>query len=359
MCDILKQNQKTDKKQAKLKKIKNTKKRNRIIWTIFGVLVLGFGIYTGIHYYEQHKPVGITKESVKVKKHNSNSTTIDKYLKVKKYGKNIQMHGYDFLFESQIKPIKNHKKEMPASDIFEANLMKCLISNTPSAVNQGAALYTRNSENYNFTTNQNLINKGIGQDLVYINNFMNQVKGLSIDAAYQYEENMGNFVRQYFNTPMTMAIAGVAVLSQDGQIKMFKDNNASIAHFNTLGCEYKGMVQYCDKSSLSKAPQIPVYTNPTQKQNYAKIAWKSYPNTNSVYQVKVQDPAKVDEGYVYIVETKDGKLHPFGYYSIMPNDNYGMTIGEYKDVLTKNPDYHQQNDTGNDITWNNFVNAMN
>lgn len=335
-----------------MKKIlKNIKHKKIILITssIVVVLIAG-GAATYIHY-ENTKPVGTVAKTISTKNEIINDANYKSYNKlISKMGNNNVSRSWSYLFESQIHPIKNKgKKEMPNPQAFQNSLMKLIQSGQRSDINQGAALYTKNISNYNFTSNDNLINVGLGQDILIYNKYLSLISNMSIESSTSYMKNMGRSIKENFHTPMSMAVIGAQILPQ-GQSQFILSKSSILPQYGYNGTIYHGTKQYTSIKEANKAPKT--YSG-TDLENQALNAWRyGGEKTNSVYEVSLSDSTNTENIKAYIIENGKGQLQFWGYFPENKNIK-SLTLETYQNQISS-ANTQDESATDNDISWSNF-----
>lgn len=331
-----------------LKKIKH--KKLILITSSIGIILIAGSVATYVHY-ENTKPVGTVAKNINTKNETINNANYKSYNQlINKVGNNNVSRSWSYLFESQIKAIKNKgKKEMPNPQAFQNSLMTLIQSGQSSDINQGAALYTKNISNYNFTSNDNLINVGLGQDISIYNKYLSLISNMSIESSTSYMKNMGRSIKENFHTPMSMAVIGSQILPQ-GQSQFILSQSSILPQYGYNGTIYHGTKQYTSIKEAAKATKT--YSG-TDLENQALNAWQyEGEKTNSIYEVSLSDSTNTEKIKAYIIENGKGQLTFWGYYSENKNDK-SLTLQNYQNQIeAANTQDESAND--NDISWSNF-----
>lgn len=344
------------KRKKKGKLTASGKKKVKILVASVAIAAAGItgGIFAYVHY-ENTRPVGNTEVVSKGQKDNNSSTDNFHYGKLvdnaipKKENRN-----WKYLFEARIDPIKHNKKEFSGSDTFLRNLMTFMQSGeTKSDINQAAALWTRNSNNYNFTNDDNLVVAGVGKDILAYDNYLDKTKGLSIGGALSADKAFGDYMKREFKTPMSMIVIG-SQLRPAVTTSLVLDENSAVPVNGLYGTHY---IKNTQISSLKDAKEkgIPVYVKGKgdQKVNKAIDAWNYLgKDTHSVYQVETSAPDGVQQMVSYVIEDGAGRLKLYGFY--FKNNINSESFKEYRESQKQYPDDEVKD---SDITWKSFLDA--
>ena len=304
------------------KKRGNLNKKNLTIILVSGFAITGL-ITGGIMFYKHYentKPVGIEK---KVKTadgftHNIEAKPTQKLVDVVGGGK-LQDRGYDMLWQSRVAPVDNGKQEFKESDTFRDTLLKLLVTENKTDVNQAAALWTRNRLNYSFTNNANLTVAAIGTDAQYINDYFELIDGKKLNERSNADVEFADKINTKFKSPWTMAFYG-ASLQPQGTKQLVKDESSTQLDFGGLPITRYSIRQLDAKTVQSDGTQIEYNLGKAvadssfvgQKFNKATEAWSATPNINRVYEVKLSNGRR--ESVVIITEDRSGKLQVYGTY---------------------------------------------
>lgn len=338
-----------EKKETKKTK-QSTKKMVLYISSLFVAIIIlivsGFLFYK---HYENTKPIGV----VKVK--NSKNITPTKNDVIKYQNKeNESRQGWLYLFEAQITQVKNSNKEFVNADAFQKNLLTLDAAGSVSDINQASALWTRNSTNYDFTTDTNTITSGIGHDTLIYNKYLELVKNMTLSAASPYVKDMGKSIKERFQTPMTMAIIG-SQLSVKAQNEFITDKKSAINIFSGQPTQYISTTFYKNTSELKKVKKVATIDS---YQNEALNAYNylGADKANGVYDVLISDTygTKV---HAYIVEDGVGKLFFWGFYYENQDDmKTNGDVEHYQELVNQYGD-DSSNASASDVTWDAFVKA--
>ena len=304
------------------KKGVNLNKKNLTIILASGLVVTGL-VTGGIMFYKHYentKPVGIEK---KVKTadgftHNIEAKPTQKLVDVVGGGK-LQDRGYDMLWQSRVAPVDNGKQEFKESNTLRDTLLKLLVTENKTDVNQAAALWTRNRLNYSFTNNTNLTVAAIGTDAQYINDYFELIDGKKLNERSNADVEFADKINTKFKSPWTMAFYG-ASLQLQGTKQLVRDESSTQLDFGGLPITRYSIRQLDAKTVQSDGTQIEYNLGKTvvdstfvgQKFNKAAEAWSATPNINRVYEVKLSNGRR--ESIVVITEDRSGKLQVYGMY---------------------------------------------
>lgn len=321
-----------------------------IVLTVIGVIVLlcGGGIY-GYKYYEAHREIGVDKS---VKATNGN-TASNRSNWIKPESTLASGNGNAYLFLTQLSKTNHGREEFTGGKQLTNNLILLLSSGQPKDVNQAAAIYLRNQQNYHFTNNTNKLAISLGQTAMYYNNYFNKIKGISDYAAEKYQTALGKLVKNEVNDPISLSLIGSQIL-QPGQLELIEDPNSAFANLGLSGIKYLGTIQYHTDQDLKQIKAVNL--SGTDKMFHPeRDAVKTYgDNFHALYISTITDSYETKKMFVYIVEDKSGKLHYWGnYYRHSPINM--STYAQYQ-KLTRNVKPDQV--TGKDINWSTFVDSL-
>lgn len=320
------------------------KKRRKIILVsaLSGALLITGGIY-GYNYYQDHKAIGT--DNVKLVNENKSFNYKDLITTSRK----DKDRGYSFLFESKVKPVNNKKAEFKPGAKFTRNLMDLMQSGNKDDINQGAALWTRNSRNFAFSKDKNLFAAGIGKDMLVYNRYLELISGMSATGATSYTKEMGKSIKETFTTPMSMALIGGQLLPV-AQAEFLEDGRSAMVNFSYTGLRYAKNIQLNSAKEAGKAGEY--YDGNGDKYNVAARIWAGYSDTiNSLYEVHLTTPDKFKETVAYIIEDTTGQLTFYGFYTKEPSQ--GLSLSKYIEQNAQIENIDEANE--NDITWNTFV----
>lgn len=328
-------------------------KRPHLIRNIFlivlGVIILiGSGI-GGYRYYENHKEIGVD-HSIKA---TNGKTANGRTNWIKPYSTLASGHGNAYLFLTQLQKGTNGKKEFSGSSALMNNLILLLSSGQPKDINQAAALYQRNEQNYHLTNSQNRLVASLGRTASYYNNYFTKIKGISDYAAEHYQTALGKLVKQEVNDPISLTLIGSQIF-QPGQIELIEDPDSSFAVLGYSGVQYLGTTQYHTDSDLAAISAVNLAG--TKKMFHPeKSAVKTYgDNFHALYISKVKGNDNGLEMLIYLVEDKSGKLHYWGnYYKYAPR-----SVGTFAEYQKLTKDVKSDEVTGKDINWSTFVDSL-
>lgn len=346
-----------EKKEIKKETKKETKKEKKsnkkmilylssLLMAIIILIVSGLLFY---QHYENTKPIGVTKVT------NSKNITPTKNDVLKYQNKdNESRQGWLYLFEAQITQVRNSNKEFVNADAFQKNLLTLDAAGSVSDIDQASALWTRNSTNYDFTTDTNTITSGIGHDTLIYNKYLGLVKNMTLSAASPYVKDMGKSIKERFQTPMTMAIIG-SQLSVKSQNEFITDKKSAIDMFSGKPTQYISTTFYKNESDLKKVKKVATLDS---YQNEALNAYNylGSDKVNGVYDVLISDTygTKV---HAYIVEDGIGALFFWGfYYENQDNIKKDGDLEHYQDLVNQYGD-DSSNASASDVTWSAFVKA--
>lgn len=311
-------------------------------------ILIGGGIL-GYQYYQNHREIGTDRQI----KATNGKTANGRTNWIKPASVLASGHGNSYLFLTQLPKSNNGQREFSGSSPLLNNLILLLSSGQPKDVNQAAALYLRNQQNYHFTTNSNRLVASVGRTASYYNNYFNKIKNISDYAAEEYQTALGKLVKQEVNDPISLTLIGSQIL-QPGQLELIEDPNSSFANLGLSGIKYQGTIQYHTKDDLEKVKAVNL--SGTNKMFHPeRDAIKFYGDRfHALYISKVADNNDTNTMLVYLIEDKAGKLHYWGnYYYQSPK--MVSTYAQYQ-KMTKNvkPDHV----TGKDINWSTFVDSL-
>ena len=241
-------------------------------------------------------------------------------------------------------PIKDGSQEFNQGNSLFNNLIRSLESGSIEDINQGAALYQKNTENFSFSTPENLITAAIGNDLILLDEYNYQVDGVKKASRGKFDTDLGTKLLKSFNSPITIAIVGSRLLPIAHSQFVIDGESHVLDRFLYEPSWYDSMIQFYPGDDLSKSSQ-PHKIQEAMDKYKGKIV--------SVYQVKLTGKFAPDVDTI-IFEDGEGRLFVYGFYY---TDSFSkkQTIEEYM-----NSEYSTfDNFTIDDLNWNNFRDGFN
>lgn len=338
-----------------MKKIKLNKNKKIFLGAVAIIIPLS-GI-TGYFLYQNYQkaPVAVNnKVQVVAEKSKDSEINVWSYKNLINPSKEKTTNQFDYLFETQVEPVKNKgNKEFEDSDLFEKNLMALLQSGRLSDINQAKSIWFKNTENYNFTTNKNLITTSIAMDILKYDNYLELTKDVSSENIGEFASSFGEQLNKSKN-PVTLSIIANQ-LPSSGQVKAVVDNKSFLTRGNQGGTEYLFTKQYKNNEITQSKLTVPVY-NKGKVENVNKLieAANSNPNVNSIYEV--HQKSILDGEFVsYVIEDSEGKLTLYGNYFLKENK-----FAESKEShLSGNPDTSSTSKGSDDLNWDTFSQYFN
>lgn len=345
------------KKMKKNKKKKSATKGNLLqkhpiissIIALVTIIALVGGVILGYQYYQNHREIG-TDQRIKA---TNGQTANGRTNWIKPTSTLASGHGNSYLFLTQLPKSNNGRNEFSGGTALLNNLILLLSSGQPKDINQAAALYTRNQQNYRFTSRNNRLVASVGQTANYYNNYFSKIKNISDYAAEEYQTALGKLVNKEVNDPISLTLIGSQIL-QPGQLELIQDPNSSFADLGLSGIKYHGTIQYHTKEDFKKIKAVNL-AGTNKMFHPEQDAIKVYgDNFHALYISTVTDSNNTKTMLVYLVEDKAGKVHYWGNYYYQSPKMVG-TFAQYQ-KLTKNvkPDHV----TGKDINWSTFVDSL-
>lgn len=323
--------------------MKLQKRWQKILALVIGILFIiipGIIIY---HIATRPQPVGvdddvvITDESVSNREHSQSVQLADGSMK--------DSHEQKYLTQIYVEPpVEEDSREFMGGAAFFNNLVKLLESGSPEDINQGAALYEKNREQYQFTTPENLLTAAIGNDLILIDEYQHTVEGVSDAGRGVFDKELGEKILRHFNSPITLALVGSRLLPVAHESFVIDYDSHVMDQFLYEPSWYEGMIQFYpgDNLSLSRQPK-----------KLQEMMSRYSGRLLSAYEIHLTGKFSPDVD-VLLFEDGDGKLFVYGFYYTDPGHKK-QTLGEYLDSDYSTFDNFQPED----LNWNNFVDGFN
>lgn len=347
---------------------------------LFSVAVLIAG---GVWLYNRHeetKPIGIDQTvqtaqgTVEVKK----PKPIKEMVEVVGNNTRLSDRAYQMLWQSRVPKVDNGKDEFSRPEQFRDNMLALLKTLNGEDANNAAALWSRNSLNFSFTSDDNLTNAAIGHDSLIINEYQELVEGIDYSARRAQDIILAGRINSDFKSPWTMAFYA-AGLDPAGTYTLVTDKGSNQLDFQVTGIKDFSIRQISRDVAEKEGTQIHAHSaspghthdheneehdhdhsheteeeyaahadNPyyeahgVTEMSYNKTAqaFASDNTANRVYEVKLKNGMR--DAVVVIVERTDGDLYVYGTYFTegLATDTYAS---QYADLAKNAPEGEPQN----------------